>query len=71
MQRIGKVDQLPPTVQAMAEMSKHDSAVTINDVIAHAEGVSALHQWANGIVFDSDLLRADLLERYPHLRDRS
>ena len=63
----------PPegSVLAMAEMSQHDRAIRVNDIVAHAENVWALQNWAQGIVPDSELLKQQLLAQYPHLKDRT
>lgn len=59
------------SVLAMAEMSLHDRAIKVTDIVAHAENVYALRDWAQGIEPDSTMLKQELLINYPWLKDRT
>lgn len=70
MENDHRVSPIEGSVHVFAEMSRHDKAIRINDIVAHAENVAALVDWAQGTMFDSDGVRAKLLQLYPHLKER-
>jgi len=63
-------DEIPPAAIAMAEMSRHDPTIKLADIIDHAQNVTALRDWATGHPFEPEVVRALLVEAYPHLKDR-
>lgn len=67
---MNRLTPIEGSVAAMAEMSRHDRSIGVDDILNHALNVHALHDWAAGDVFDTEGTKAKLLDLYPHLRDR-
>ena len=65
-----KFTPIEGSVAALAEQSKSNPNIGVDDIMNHAMNIAALQNWATGDEFDTTGVRDKLFELYPHLKDR-